>query len=48
MIGAGLSGYLGWMFGMPAIFYLGAVFGLEKDEDGDGKFDSMCSVASRW
>ena len=28
MIGAGLSGYLGWMFGMPAIFYLAAVFGV--------------------
>lgn len=28
MIGAGLSGYLGWKFGMPAIFYLAAVFGV--------------------
>ena len=28
MIGAGLSGYLGWQFGMPAIFYLAAVFGV--------------------
>ncbi len=27
MIGAGLSGWLGWKFGMPAIFYLAAVFG---------------------
>jgi MFS family permease len=27
MIGAGLSGWLGWRFGMPAIFYLAAVFG---------------------
>ena len=28
MIGAGLSGYLGWQFGMPAIFYLAAAFGV--------------------
>ncbi len=28
MIGAGLSGFLGWKFGMPAIFYLAAVFGV--------------------
>ncbi|MDP1027577.1 MFS transporter [Sphingomonas sp. KR1UV-12] len=28
MIGAGLSGWLGWRFGMPAIFYLAAVFGV--------------------
>ncbi|WP_010183313.1 MFS transporter [Sphingomonas sp. PAMC 26605] len=28
MIGAGLSGYLGYRFGMPAIFYLAAVFGV--------------------
>lgn len=28
MVGAGLSGYLGWKFGMPAIFYLAAVFGV--------------------
>jgi MFS family permease len=28
MIGAGLSGWLGWQFGMPAIFYLAAVFGV--------------------
>ncbi|WP_028965136.1 MFS transporter [Sphingomonas phyllosphaerae] len=28
MVGAGLSGYLGWRFGMPAIFYLAAVFGV--------------------
>lgn len=28
MIGAGLSGWLGWKFGMPAIFYLAAVFGV--------------------
>lgn len=27
MVGAGLSGWLGWKFGMPAIFYLAAVFG---------------------
>ncbi|WP_174274582.1 MFS transporter [Sphingomonas bacterium] len=27
MVGAGLSGWLGWTFGMPAIFYLAAVFG---------------------
>lgn len=27
MVGAGLSGWLGWRFGMPAIFYLAAVFG---------------------
>ncbi|WP_375390549.1 MFS transporter [uncultured Sphingomonas sp.] len=28
MVGAALSGWLGWKFGMPAIFYLAAVFGL--------------------
>jgi MFS family permease len=28
MIGAGLSGWLGWRFGMPAIFYLAAIFGV--------------------
>ena len=28
MIGAGLSGCLGWRFGMPAIFYLAAAFGV--------------------
>ncbi|MDH7639370.1 MFS transporter [Sphingomonas oryzagri] len=28
MIGAGLSGWLGWKFGMPAIFYLAAAFGI--------------------
>ncbi|MEI5688455.1 MFS transporter [Sphingomonas kyungheensis] len=28
MIGAGLSGFLGWKFGMPAIFYLAAAFGV--------------------
>ncbi|MEG8038287.1 MFS transporter [Sphingomonas sp. LR60] len=28
MVGAGLSGYLGWRFGMPAIFYLAAAFGV--------------------
>lgn len=28
MIGAGLSGWLGWQFGMPAIFYLAALFGV--------------------
>ena len=28
MIGAGLSGWLGWKFGMPAIFYLAALFGV--------------------
>ena len=28
MIGAALSGVLGWQFGMPAIFYLAAVFGV--------------------
>lgn len=28
MIGAGLSGYLGWRFGMPAIFFLAAGFGV--------------------
>jgi MFS family permease len=27
MVGAGLSGYLGWRFGMVAIFYLAAAFG---------------------
>lgn len=28
MVGAGLSGYLGWKFGMPAIFFLAAAFGV--------------------
>lgn len=28
MIGAALSGWLGWKFGMPAIFYLAAAFGV--------------------
>lgn len=28
MIGAGLSGWLGWKYGMPAIFYLAAAFGV--------------------
>lgn len=28
MIGAGLSGWLGWRFGMPAIFWLAALFGV--------------------
>ena len=28
MVGAGLSGWLGWRFGMPAIFYLSAAFGV--------------------
>jgi MFS family permease len=28
MIGAGLSGWLGWKFGMPAIFYLAGAFGV--------------------
>ncbi|MBY9064335.1 MFS transporter [Sphingomonas yunnanensis] len=28
MVGAGLSGWLGWQFGMPAIFYLAAAFGV--------------------
>ena len=28
VVGAGLSGWLGWKFGMPAIFYLAAAFGL--------------------
>jgi len=28
MVGAGLSGWLGWRFGMPAIFYLAAMFGV--------------------
>jgi MFS family permease len=27
MVGAGLSGYLGWRFGLPAIFALAAMFG---------------------
>lgn len=27
MVGAGLSGWLGWRFGMPAIFFLAAAFG---------------------
>ena len=28
MVGAGLSGWLGWKYGMPAIFYLAAAFGV--------------------
>jgi MFS family permease len=28
MVGAGLSGWLGWRFGMPAIFFLAAAFGI--------------------
>ncbi|WP_440978495.1 MFS transporter [Sphingomonas pseudosanguinis] len=28
MVGAGLSGYLGWKFGMTAIFFLAAAFGV--------------------
>lgn len=28
LVGAGLSGWLGWKFGMPAIFYLAAAFGV--------------------
>ena len=28
MIGAGLSGWLGWQYGLPAIFYLAAAFGV--------------------
>lgn len=28
MVGAGLSGYLGWRFGMAAVFYLAAGFGI--------------------
>jgi len=28
MVGAGLSGFLGWKFGMPAVFWLAALFGL--------------------
>ena len=28
MVGAALSGWLGWKFGMPAIFYLAAAFGV--------------------
>lgn len=28
MVGAGLSGFLGWKFGMPAIFWLAAAFGV--------------------
>lgn len=28
LAGAGLSGWLGWKFGMPAIFYLAAAFGV--------------------
>ena len=28
MVGAGLSGWLGWKYGMPAIFYLAAGFGV--------------------
>lgn len=27
MVGAGLSGWLGWRYGMPAIFFLAALFG---------------------
>lgn len=28
MVGAGLSGWLGWKYGMPAIFYLAGAFGV--------------------
>jgi MFS family permease len=28
MVGAGLSGFLGWKFGIPAVFWLAAVFGV--------------------
>lgn len=28
LVGAGLSGWLGWMFGLTAVFWLAAVFGL--------------------
>jgi MFS family permease len=28
MVGAGLSGWLGWAYGMPAIFFLAAAFGV--------------------
>ncbi|GBQ19282.1 MFS transporter [Gluconacetobacter sacchari] len=28
MVGAGLSGWLGWRFGLPAIFFLSAAFGV--------------------
>ncbi len=28
LVGAGLSGWLGWRFGMPAIFFLAAAFGV--------------------
>ena len=28
MVGAALSGFLGWKFGMPAVFWLAAVFGV--------------------
>jgi len=28
MVGAGLSGFMGWKFGMPAIFFLAAAFGV--------------------
>ena len=28
MVGAGLSGLLGWIFGLPAVFWLAAVFGV--------------------
>lgn len=28
MVGAGLSGWLGWTFGMPAVFYLAGAFGV--------------------
>jgi MFS family permease len=28
MVGAGLSGFLGWKFGLPAVFWLAALFGI--------------------
>lgn len=28
MVGAGLSGFLGWKYGLPAVFWLAALFGL--------------------
>ena len=28
MVGAGLSGFLGWKFGLPAVFWLAALFGV--------------------
>jgi MFS family permease len=28
MVGAGLSGFLGWKFGLPAVFWLAAIFGI--------------------